>query len=56
MGGRTPHGVRGLKSAIKAVTIALERRTPHGVRGLKSLRMEDFEEYNQVAPRMGCVD
>ena len=35
--GRTPHGVRGLKSQITQTPIAQGgSRTPHGVRGLKS--------------------
>ena len=35
--GRTPHGVRGLKSLYDYIITRLCRcRTPHGVRGLKS--------------------
>ena len=38
--GRTPHGVRGLKS-IRLNGISSEnRRTPHGVRGLKFINMD----------------
>ena len=34
--GRTPHGVRGLKYALKGYAEDLRGgRTPHGVRGLK---------------------
>ena len=33
--GRTPHGVRGLKSLYDEMDGALKGRTPHGVRGLK---------------------
>ena len=33
--GRTPHGVRGLKSVATIIANLFERRTPHGVRGLK---------------------
>ena len=34
--GRTPHGVRGLKSSGSRLTPTRGSRTPHGVRGLKS--------------------
>ena len=33
--GRTPHGVRGLKSDSFHDVVSAPRRTPHGVRGLK---------------------
>ena len=33
--GRTPHGVRGLKSRITLLGAMVSGRTPHGVRGLK---------------------
>ena len=33
---RTPHGVRGLKSALYVKEVIQIGRTPHGVRGLKS--------------------
>ena len=33
--GRTPHGVRGLKSRLCLPALDLGGRTPHGVRGLK---------------------
>ena len=34
--GRTPHGVRGLKSKLNApLPVSDVGRTPHGVRGLK---------------------
>ena len=35
--GRTPHGVRGLKSPGVSLLLKSFRRTPHGVRGLKFL-------------------
>ena len=35
MAGRTPHGVRGLKSKSDLHPSNAHRRTPHGVRGLK---------------------
>ena len=35
MAGRTPHGVRGLKSLVEGESSKARSRTPHGVRGLK---------------------
>ena len=56
MKGRTPQGVRGLKSmACRELQHDLSR-TPQGVRGLKSdVRECDLPEA-VVAPRKGCVD
>ena len=54
--GRTPHGVRGLKSDCECVAPLIICRTPHGVRGLK-LRHDYITALQQaVAPRTGCVD
>ena len=54
--GRTPHGVRGLKSGGPCNTPAHWRRTPHGVRGLKSWAVVTIKLSLSVAPRTGCVD
>ena len=55
--GRTPHGVRGLKSAGSVKErILWASRTPHGVRGLK-YRVEQISRgVRHVAPLTGCVD
>ena len=54
--GRTPHGVRGLKSANQGKIISWLGRTPHGVRGLK-FDMPRVPGGDQlVAPLTGCVD
>ena len=53
--GRTPHGVRGLKSGSWEEPETEDCRTPHGVRGLKcSLVIAVIGA--RVAPLTGCVD
>ena len=54
--GRTPHGVRGLKSILGMITRLTRCRTPHGVRGLKSSVREYGLDAVEVAPLTGCVD
>ena len=53
--GRTPRGVRGLKSAWTCVNAPLESRTPRGVRGLKYRRSGGLLRDRGVAPLAGCV-
>ena len=55
-GGRTPHGVRGLKFRDLANGESLSGRTPHGVRGLKCERGKAQRVGGKVAPHTGCVD
>ncbi len=54
--GRTPHGVRGLKSRITLLGAMVSGRTPHGVRGLKFVTLCSVVNNNNVAPLTGCVD
>ena len=54
--GRTPHGVRGLKSANQGKIISWLGRTPHGVRGLKFHPEGKRGLTGGVAPLTGCVD
>ena len=57
MSGRTPHGVRGLKSPLSTVAVVVPvGRTPHGVRGLKSELILVPGVIADVAPLTGCVD
>ena len=54
--GRTPQGVRGLKSYDDVSIAALSGRTPQGVRGLKYEFANVLCAGGCVAPRKGCVD
>ena len=54
--GRTPRGVRGLKSEISAYSEKAWRRTPRGVRGLKLALSGHVVCVQNVAPLAGCVD
>ena len=54
--GRTPQGVRGLKSLTVPLFAFRRSRTPQGVRGLKSKRRHGDRAPQRVAPRKGCVD
>ena len=55
-GGRTPHGVRGLKFDIVDGSLDAVGRTPHGVRGLKFRSAGRPCGLCRVAPLTGCVD
>ena len=52
--GRTPHGVRGLKSIQHRPEPAPERRTPHGVRGLKSMEKNSIQPIASSHPSRGA--
>ena len=53
-GCRTPHGVRGLKSANVDDFTAVVGRTPHGVRGLKSAIQQHTRPHHASHPSRGA--
>ena len=53
--GRTPRGVRGLKSSMSFKASDSCGRTPRGVRGLKSTIAGASVGLRLVAPPAGCV-
>ena len=54
--GRSPHGERGLKSAVGKKPAAGYGRSPHGERGLKYLYLALLVLSQRVAPHTGSVD